>query len=148
MAGEVWVAPKTDFGVEAIPTTYYNEVGENLTVLHRGGGIAAGESLPIIGTAPSYALDISTGDLIKYDSFVIGANLEVHLISTTDRAIGNKIHLLTDDTYTLTLLRLTGTQSGYAQVSTKDFSGTVDFNDYMVASFIYNGITWQLMNRN
>jgi hypothetical protein len=143
-----WHDPITDLGVEAVPTTLFNEIGDCLESLHHGGGIAPADTLPIIGTAPDYALDISTGDLIKYDSFIIGASLQVHLISTTNRPIGNKIHLLTDDTHTLTLLKLTGTQSGYAQLSMKDFGGTVDFYEYQVASFIYNGATWQLMNRN
>lgn len=87
MAGETWVTPKNDLGVEAVPTTLLNNIGTDLIVLHRGGGYITPVTIEpdVLGL-----LDVGETN----NTFLVVGDNDLYYITTTNRQFGNTIHLI------------------------------------------------------
>ncbi len=87
MAGETWVTPKNDLGVEPVPTTLLNSIGTDLVVLHRGGGYITPVTIEPDVTG---LLDIGETN----NAFLVGGENDLYYITNTGRQFGNTIHLI------------------------------------------------------
>lgn len=89
MSGEVWQTPKTNWGVEAIPTTYYNRVEGNDSVLHRGNGQA---TLETVISAEELSLINETDE-----TFLLSGSNNIKYVDSSNRQAGNRIQLIPID---------------------------------------------------
>ena len=87
MAGETWVTPKNDLGVEPVPTTLLNNIGTDLVVLHRGGGY-----ITPVTIAPDVLGLLDVGE--TKNAFLVSDERELYYITTTNRQFGNTLHLI------------------------------------------------------
>jgi hypothetical protein len=131
MSGELWQTPKTNWGIEAVPTTFFNRIEGNISVLHRGGGQAA---LQTAISANALVLPNETDD-----TFLVSGSTAVKWIDTTNRQPGNRI----------TLIFLTGLNIPFDEASPPaGFASILSpfmiivFPMYAVVDFVYSGTNW------
>ena len=132
-----WQTPKTDWGVEAIPTTYYNKVEGNDVVLHKGNGHT---SLVALAANASNQLDINSTD----ETFVINDDTyEIGLILTEDREPGCHIYLIADGASPYIIS--SGTPSGnYKSIKISAGGSSQQILYDSVAMLIYYNSYWYL----
>jgi hypothetical protein len=86
MSGETWVTP-VELGVVGVGTTDWNNIQKNLSVLHRGNGVATIETA--VGSN-NLVLPNETDETF----FVSGDGADIKYIDTTNRQPGNRIQLI------------------------------------------------------
>ena len=141
MGAEQWQDAKTDYGVEGIPTTFFNKIEGNAAVNHKGGGQA---SLSIIAADASFVLDI--GDDEQTFMIDLDASYDLKFISTTNRQPRNEINIITTGTGSVSLHNNASSPPANSEailVSGAGLSGSsYTLQPYSLYTFVFSGAYW------
>ena len=114
MSGETWSTPSGVGSGEAVPTTWFDTIADDLIVLHRGNGMATPSA---IEPDASGVLDVGETN----DTFLVNGSNALKFITYTNRQFGNRINLI----------RTTGDGTVmYAQTSPPSGSLPIYANEY------------------
>jgi len=141
MGTEQWQTAKTDYGVEGIPTTFFNKIEGNAAVNHKGGGQA---SLSTIAADSNYLLDIDDDENTFY--LDLDTSYDLKFISTTNRQPNNTIRLITTGTGIVSLFNNSASPPANSEAIYVSGAGASEssyaFASYSIYTFTYSGTHW------